>query len=208
MTLAGIVSTLISEQESLLPTVRKKGGDIAEVRLDKNPIPPSILRGFEDVPIILTVRRKQDGGYYAGDNNARLELMSSYIGSVELFDVEVDVVEKAEKILGDVPFLVSYHNLKKTPSFRYLKTMVKDYSSYGPVKIATMGRSNSDAINLLKLVSELDNVTAFCIGETFKFTRIVAFLLGAPFLYTFLGDKAAEGQLHTSEARKIVGALK
>jgi len=70
-----------------------------------------------------------------------------------------------------------------------------------------MGRDRRDVLTVTKLLCEYDDVVAFLMGEKFSFTRILAVVLGAPFIYCSAGKAVAPGQLSVSEARAILSVL-
>ena len=186
----GVVATVLRNHFENLEIAEKIGANIVEIRLDREYIDPGMIKS--KLPLIFTIRRESDGGYYSGDEKTRLELLE-ICGQYGAVDVETDCFEKFK---GEGEFIISYHNLSKTPDYEELKRIVEDFGDYGVVKIAVKGREKKDVLTVLKLVSEYEGVVAFCLGKEFSFTRIASFRMGAPLIYSYVGDEeGGEGQI-------------
>jgi len=198
----GVVATILRDHVKNLKTAEKIGADVVEIRLDREYADPERIKSM--LPLIFTLRRDSDGGYYSGDEKTRLEIleMCSQYGTV---DIEMD---SFSRFTGDGSLIVSYHNLKKTPDYSELKKIVEDHLEYGIVKIATMGKNKKDVLTVLRLVTEYEGVVAFCLGKEFAFTRVVAYRMGAPLIYSYVGnDQGGEGQPHLEDLKKVLEAL-
>ena len=183
----------------------KVDADVVEFRMDLFPSLPSLeeVKSVKKVKI-LTIRRPEDGGKFKGSEEERLRVFRKYC---KLFD-NADVEVYADDEFFDMPcrIIESYHNFKRTPDFEELKDMVE--SRRGEIfKIATMGKDRRDVLTVTKLLCEYDNVVAFLMGERFSFTRILAVVLGAPFIYCSAGKAVAPGQLSVDEVRVVLNIL-
>ncbi len=184
----------------------KNVADIIELRLDLFSTFPdeNKLKGMGK-PIIVTIRREQDGGKFKGDEDRRLKALARYSAYADYVDVENDV---SDEYIGMMrcKIIESYHNFKETPSYDYLRDLVE--ARRGDIfKIATMGRDKSDVLKIVRLLCEYDNLVAFLMGKEFAWTRIMALFLGSPFIYCTVSRSVAPGQLEANKVRKILDAL-
>ncbi len=179
-----------------------KKADVIELRLDLGNFDKEILPSAE---YIVTFRRKIDGGKYEGSDEYRLRKLKEYEDIATYVDLECDLNDSVFETF-DCKIIESYHNFKETPDYEYLKELVTnrrgDY-----FKIATLGRTSSDVRKIVKLLLEFENVIAFLMGKKFKFTRILAVMLGSPFIYCYVGESKAPGQIEVDEARRVFEIL-
>jgi 3-dehydroquinate dehydratase-1 len=77
------------------------------------------LRGIGK-PIIVTIRRVQEGGKFSGDEDRRLRTLARYSAYADYVDVENDVEDEYLKLMK-CKVIESYHNFKETPSYEYLR---------------------------------------------------------------------------------------
>ncbi|AEA46464.1 type I 3-dehydroquinate dehydratase [Archaeoglobus veneficus] len=179
--------------------------DVVELRLDLFDRLPAIseVEAISKEKIV-TVRRKDEGGLFEGSEEERLELMRKYATVANYVDVECD----AHDDFFDMPckIIESYHNFSETPPFETLRDMIE--GRRGDIfKIATLGRDKRDVLTIVRILCEYDNVVAFLMGEKFAYTRILAVMLGSPFIYCHAGNAVAPGQLEAGKARKILEML-
>ena len=184
----------------------KNVADIIELRLDLFSTFPdeNKLKGIGK-PIIVTIRREQDGGKFRGDEDRRLKTLARYSAYADYVDVENDVPDEYLKMMK-CKVIESYHNFKETPSYEYLRDLVE--ARRGDIfKIATMGRDKNDVLKIVRLLCEYDNLVAFLMGKQFAWTRIMALFLGSPFIYCTVSKSVAPGQLEASKVRKILDMI-
>ena len=181
--------------------------DLIELRLDLFPSFPDEkkLVGIGK-PVIVTIRRKEEGGNYEGDESERLEMLERYSYYANYVDLECDLSdEQFKRMKCDV--IESYHNFKETPSYEFLKDLVE--GKRGDIfKIAVMGKGNRDVLTIVRLLCEYDNLVAFLMGEKFAWTRLMACFLGSPFIYCAASKAVAPGQLDANRVRKIFSLLR
>ncbi len=184
----------------------KNVADIIELRLDLFSTFPdeNKLKGIGK-PIIVTIRREEDGGKFKGDEDRRLKTLARYSAYADYVDVENDVPDEYIRMMK-CKIIESYHNFKETPSYEYLKDLIE--ARRGDIfKIATMGRDKSDVLKIVRLLCEYDNLVAFLMGKEFAWTRIMALFLGSPFIYCTVSKSVAPGQLEANKVRKILDML-
>src|SRR6185503_11544677 len=149
-------------------------------------------------PVILTLRRPQDGGKYSGSEEERRMLLRSAIAEgVDYIDLEEDVAAMIPRY-GKTKRIVSLHDFRKTPDnleeiHARLAALDADI-----VKIATTANNTHDNLRLLQLMRNASVPTvAICMGDIGTPSRILAGRFGAPFTFaTFHHERTlAPGQL-------------
>jgi|Deesub1362B_J571_1020462.scaffolds.fasta_scaffold00055_4 3-dehydroquinate dehydratase-1 len=197
---ASVSSLSEAEQASSLPSV-----DVIELRLDLFDTFPSVEFVKELTKAkILTIRKVEDGGQFIGNDEERLEIYGRYAEACQYADVETGSYDA----FFDLPCTIieSYHNFSETPSYNFLADLID--SSQGDIfKIAVMGRSKKDVVTICRILSEYESVVAFLMGREFSYTRILAVLMGAPFIYCHTGSAVVSGQIHVKTADKILRLL-
>lgn len=176
------------------------GAELVELRLDyiRTPVNLKRLTGDRPGPVVITCRRRDDGGMWSGTEEARQVLLRSAIASgVEYVDIEEDLASVIPRF-GDTKRIVSYHNFRETPGnieSVYDRMLQLDADI---LKIVTMANSPSDNLKMLELINRSDVPTvAFCMGDIGTPSRILCGAFGAPFTYaTFHHERSlAPGQL-------------
>jgi 3-dehydroquinate dehydratase/shikimate dehydrogenase len=195
--------------------------DIAELRVDcLSPDERYLIRKFPEMagmPVILTIRRKSDGGHFSGGEWARIGLLSrglafadtdkrrnfAYIDMEE--DINVPGIEEAARTFG-TRIIRSYHNTSGVDEdiagkVRGLRRMGDEL-----VKVAVTPQSLDDTVRVFKAAKEtagLDKIL-ICMGHFGVSTRILAELLGSQITYASVKNEAgfppaAPGQLDPIE---------
>jgi 3-dehydroquinate dehydratase/shikimate dehydrogenase len=181
---------------------------LVELRVDYIRSRLNIKRLLEDrpCPCIITCRREQDGGQWAGTEENRMTVLrTAIVEGADYVDLEEDIAGKIPRY-GKTKRIVSYHNFRDTPEdlfdiHRRLSTMDADI-----VKIATLTHRPTDILRMLLLTQDAEVPTVgICMGEIGTPTRILAGKFGAPFTYaTFHHDrKLAPGQISYKDMREI-----
>ena len=154
------------------------------------------LRQACPVPIIFTLRKKSQGGFYKKSEKDRLKLIKQLIAiNPDYFDLEYDVphsfIKEIHQQYPHAKLICSYHNFKQTPKnlSKILKSMQKkEFSMY---KIATKANSTLDALRML------NTIRGICMGDLGVLTRILAPIVNSKLNYASLNAKqeTAPGQL-------------
>ena len=177
--------------------------DIIEYRIDLFSSFPEYERIKLEKPVSVTIRKKEDGGEFQGDDEERLDLLLKYSKYSDYIDLENYLDDDVFLKFRKNKIIESYHNFKETPDYETLVDIVEgrrgDY-----IKIATMGRDKEDVLKIVKLLTEFENVIAFLMGRQFSWTRIVSFILGSPMIYCTLSRPVAPGQLDIYTVKKIL----
>ncbi len=191
---------MIAEHQFLV----EQGAQLVELRLDYITRAVNLKRLVEDRPgpVVLTARRKEDGGRWEKSEQERLMLLRSAIASgVEYVDIEADVAAQIPRY-GSTKRIISYHDFSGTPDELEEIHAAMAEEDADIVKIATMANTFSDNVRMIQLVEQAKIPTiGICMGEMGMITRILSNRVGSPFTYaTFSADKKlAPGQINWKE---------
>src|SRR5882724_1175057 len=96
----------------------KRGARLIELRLDFLAKAPDFKRLLANrpCPLVVTVRRPQDGGRWAHSEEARRMLLrQAIVSGFDWVDLETDIADDIRRF-KDVQRIVSYHNLREVPA--------------------------------------------------------------------------------------------
>jgi 3-dehydroquinate dehydratase / shikimate dehydrogenase len=195
---------MIAEHKHLV----EQGARLVELRLDYISGEVNIKRLVTDrpCPVVITVRRPQDGGKYAGSEEQRQLLLRTAIAEgVEYIDLEDDVAAQIPRF-GRTKRIVSVHDFRKTPE--HLDEIHQRLLACDPdiVKISAMANHPHDNLRLLRLAQQSKTPTiGLCMGDIGIPTRILAGKFGSPLTYaTFSHERTlAPGQLSFQQMNEI-----
>ena len=195
---------VIAEHKHLV----ENGIRLVELRLDYLQGEVQVKRLLRDrpCPVIMTCRRKSDGGRWEHSEEARLTLLrTAIVEGADYVDLEDDVAAGIRRY-GVTKRIISHHDFQKTPAdltllHKRLASMDADV-----VKIAAMANHPTDNLRMLQMVhaSRLPTV-GICMGDIGAPTRILGGRYGAPFTYaTFNDDRVlAPGQIGWRQMREM-----
>ena len=195
---------MIGEHKQLV----EQGAELVEMRLDYIGRAVNLGRLMNDRPgpVVMTVRRRQDGGRWTKSEQDRLTLLRSAIAAgAEYVDIEADVATQIPRY-GTTKRIISYHDFSGTPdNLEDLHAAMADEDA-DIIKIATMAHSFADNVRMFDLIRNAKMPTiGICMGEIGMITRLLAHRFGAPFTYaTYSTDKKmAPGQLNWKEMTSL-----
>jgi 3-dehydroquinate dehydratase / shikimate dehydrogenase len=206
--------TLAQDLEQL--ESNRKYVDLAELRVDcLDPDERFHIRRFPEMaglPVILTVRRNLEGGFYVGGEGSRISLLAkglayaaadqrrnfAYVDLEE--DLNVPSLEEAARTFG-TRIIRSWHNMEGVD--RDLTGKIKKLRRVGDelVKVSVTAGSLTDVVKVYKAARETSGIDKIliCMGEYGVNTRILSEFLGSRISYTSIKDanvkQAAPGQL-------------
>lgn len=174
--------------------------------------------------VIVTVRRKEEGGAFRGKERERIELLKEAVREgADYLDLEVSTSRTyVEEVLREInhygcscKLILSKHYWKGTPGLRILRGAVKRCLDLGAQipKIVTMAHEKKDNLVVLRLMDWANSMgvplISFCMGELGVPSRVMAPILGAPFTYACLskGSETAPGQIPAAEMGRILEVL-
>lgn len=195
---------MIAEHHALA----ERGAQFVELRLDYLQRAPDVARLLKDrpTPVIVTCRRPQDRGRWAGtEEQRRMLLRSAIVGGAEFVDLEDDIA-KAIPRYGKTKRIISRHDFEETP--HNLQEIHAELTRLDPdiIKLVTMANDPSDCVRMLELVAHAHVPTVgFCMGEFGQMSRILCGKYGSPFTYaTFSKDRElAPGQISFEEMQNV-----
>ncbi len=173
------------------------GVQLVELRLDFLRRAPELQRLIPDRPsaVVVTARRKEDGGLWRESEEKRLTLLRSAIAhGPEFVDLELDIADKIPPY-GETRRIISFHDMEKTPED--LDALHREMSTKSPyfIKIAVTPKTVDDMFRFMRFIRKKNikakntgskgvRVIGMCMGEMGKATRILAKKFGMPFTYS------------------------
>lgn len=199
--------------------------DALELRLDALREPDiEALLAARTTKIIVTNRRRDEGGFFRGPEGQRVALLCRAAGGADFIDVELKtaapLLEQVRRFIGSsngtTQLILSHHDMEETPSLEKLVSLANDAIKAGAdiVKIVTTARKPEDNLTVLSVIGHVRRLgvpaTAFCMGEAGRISRIAAPFLGAAITYASLspGAESAPGQLTVDEIETIMRILR
>ncbi len=221
-----ICVSVLAESNREAIRMMKRGfavADMVELRLDRivRPALPALMKAREGT-LLLTNRRKEEGGFFEGCEKDRVGLLTQAANlGADYLDVEAGTGKQGiGRLTAEIGgkgtrMIVSHHDFQRTPSWNGLVRRLDACRAYGAhaVKIVTLARSMEDNIRLLRIIprslAQGQPIIAFCMGPLGRVSRILAPLLGSLLTYVSLrkGAEAAPGQFTVAEMRKFMGLL-
>ena len=215
-----VIGKSITEMAKRADEALSQGADLVEFRLDflLHPIQGNITDTLQSYTkdAILTVRPPEEGGAFLGKEPERIALLERLADlNPSYLDIELRTLRKNQHLadrLADTEKIVSWHDLKETPSPSELLGILTEAQSHGGLpKIICTARSPADNLSILALYDHMSTVIAFCMGELGILSRVAAIELGSPISYASLPDRpVADGQLTLGQMlalrRRISGA--
>jgi len=166
-----------------------------------------------EIPLILTLRKKSEGGFFEGEEEERIGLIKNLIElKPKYVDLEHDCSNLDELIklarTNKVQSIVSYHDFKKTPNLDESKKIVQGLteSNANIVKFITMANSFQDNLIPINLINENKglNMVSFCMGKDGEFSRVFSILFGGFFTFASIEEKTAPGQIPIEEMQDLL----
>jgi 3-dehydroquinate dehydratase-1 len=206
----------------------ESGADIIELRIDLlRDEERSIAKVREFVaqlkkPVIVTNRRKEEGGSFAGTEVQRISMLNDILETavVNAVDIEFyspeasksEIVERAKS--RHIPVIFSFHDFYAMPSRSdILKIIAGMYEEGGSIaKIAVTPGTLTDALLLLNMTHELTSegklLVTIGMGAIGRHLRVIAPLYGSVLTYGFVeGEGVAPGQFSVRELRRMLDIL-
>lgn len=187
--------------------------DLFEVRIDL------IGDGWQELvkqlkqPWIACNRSLDEGGRWQGSEARRIErLLQAVELGADIVDVELrtrNLGEVIPLIKRKAKCLLSFHELKRTPSLGEMKGIVRRQLDVSAdiCKLVTNAQSFEDNMAVLQLISEFSKtrIVSFAMGHLGLVSRILCPLVGGDFTYASIekGKESASGQVTARELRQL-----
>lgn len=209
-----IVSVISNSKKIFNDAIQSKrlGADILELRFDllyPEFIDPKILvntvktiKKNVNLPIIITIRLKSEGGKYIGNEQYRFSVFEKIIPYIDFIDIELKskILRKIIHLSNqnNVKIIISYHNFNKTPNIGYLSRLINKTKNFNPnyIKIATLINKSEDFIkltNILYLSNRLA-IIPMTNNKSFMPLRILPYFMNSSLFYVYLSKPTAPGQ--------------
>jgi 3-dehydroquinate dehydratase/shikimate dehydrogenase len=167
-------------------------------------------------PVILTLRRKPNGGEFKGSEAEQMEVLCSLLkAGASFIDLEIETIESylqgnlARIKDGNLRWIASYHNFQRTPEDLDAVYRRLIATNANVVKIATVVQAFGDNFRLLELIKRAYNsgLESICVGmgELGTVTRMLAPAYGSILTYGSLGkgQESAPGQFTVEELKNL-----
>ncbi|WP_417916803.1 type I 3-dehydroquinate dehydratase [Candidatus Electronema sp. JC] len=215
VSLAGADAAIIGEQARQVADL----ADVLEIRLDSMTLPEpekccSLLRR----PLLFTNRPTWEGGQFAGSEEERIApLVEAVRLRADYVDLELRAALHSRHCLleameeSPTRLILSWHDFKETPSAAELTNLLHQMIASGAHvgKIVTTAQNANDVLRVLALQQEARAagfpLTAFCMGEAGRISRLATLYLGGYMSYACLNDAqaTAPGQIPAAKMRKL-----
>ncbi len=231
-----IVPVLVDSLNGALKQVSlaNKRADLIELRIDF--LSKDSLSGFDfgfllskcEKPVLVTCRRRSEGGFFDGSNSELVEVLSRVLKFKPGFvDVEYSLPKVFRKKLFriasrfGVKVFLSKHFLSETPSLKKLRGFCKRMFEEGAfvVKIVCFANDFEDNFRVLSLFdycnkffgensSSKVRLISFCMGGKGVISRVVCGLIGfGTFVSLKEGFESASGQLSVFKMKRVFDLL-
>ncbi len=195
--------------------------DTVELRIDSiQQVDLKRLLAASRGKVLVTNRKQDEGGCFAGEENERVGLLrEAIILGADFIDMEMSthedhlkkVHETIQQYGNKTRLIISRHDFAGTPEYGRLLDIYNECSEKGAdiVKVVTRANRMEDNLAILQLVAhagtlEID-IIAFCMGSKGRMSRIAAPLFGSCLSFASLesGMQSAPGQLTIQEVKTI-----
>lgn len=196
--------------------------DIAEIRLDlvlseNDGVEAAPWRHLEDVPLLFTLRRQDEGGARAIDAAARMALLEAVFEHAACIDLEVASMGEMAALVKTMatrglPWIASYHDFDQVPDASILADAARRSRDAGAsgFKVAAMLRYPADLARLadFQLADHGLPVATMGMGPLAAVSRLLCAQCGSVLNYGYLGKTAtAPGQWDASSLQQAIARL-
>ncbi|HNJ81949.1 MAG TPA: type I 3-dehydroquinate dehydratase [Methanoregulaceae archaeon] len=195
-----------------IPEAEEAGADLVELRLDL--FPPNLSQDMKTcvkrctLPLIITVRSRQEGGYFRGSPDDWWRLVLPWLSYATLVDVEQDF-SMLTPLINDAgaEVIASFHSGRMLIGGE-LGAIATRLRAYGTPKVVVRPESPIDVLTLCWFTHRTEKpVITSVIGSQYRYARVMLPLFGSEMAFGYAGQPTAEGQFHVREMRQMVEAL-
>jgi len=173
----------------------------------------SLLRQYSDLPIIFTVRSKDQGGKFNGSESEMMSLLEVGLrANCEFIDVEAcwsrQEISKIIKKKGNSKIIASQHAFNQTPTFHNLQNLFEsclNVEGADVIKVVGFAKEFKEVFILQQVVSGLSTklpVIALLAGDKGRLSRVINKFM-TPVTHPLLPNAAAPGQLSVIQILKL-----
>ena len=193
--------------------------DVVELRVDTWPAEAAAgveQAGRSPVPVLVTVRRPDEGGRNDLSTSDRLQLARPFLPVADYLDVEIASLEEmrdltAEAKAAGVWVVASWHDFTATPSADVLRRKRDEAVAAGAdiVKFATTLHRTADIATLASLLEEPGHppTSVMGMGALGRVSRLLLAQLGSVLNYGYLDQATVPGQWPAARLRELIREL-
>lgn len=193
--------------------------DVVEYRVDTWPdrtAQAAALAQTSPVPVLVTVRRPDEGGQNSLDSSARDRLARLFLSAAALLDVEIASISEMSPLIRDakaagIIIVASFHDFTATPALDDLKRKRDAAFAAGAdiVKFAATLHSTADIAALAALLEEPGHppLSIMGMGRLGRISRLLFAQLGSVLNYGYLDRATVPGQWPASRLRELIREL-
>jgi 3-dehydroquinate dehydratase/shikimate dehydrogenase len=182
--------------------------DLLDVRLDRFAKGPDVgeLLAHKPKPIILSCRRRQDGGEWDGAEDERLAILRQCIVSkADYVEIELDVADQV-RAFPPAQRVISYTNFRETP--KNIADIYAEAQTKHPdvIKLVTLARTPEEAWPLLQILTKPAVPTVVVgVGKPGVMLSVLGKKIGSPWTYAALekGMETYPGQPTVRELNEV-----
>jgi 3-dehydroquinate dehydratase-1 len=195
-----------------IPEAEEAGADVVELRLDLFPRTMSpdqeIFVRRCTLPMIVTVRSRQEGGNFRGGPDDWWSLVSPWLPEATYVDVEQDFSMLVPLIQDNGPDIIASFHSGRMLLGGELGAVASRLRAYGIPKVVVRPESPIDVLTLCWFTQRTEKpIITSIIGSRYRYTRVMLPLFGSAMAFSYAGEATAEGQFHIREMRQMVDAL-
>jgi 3-dehydroquinate dehydratase I len=188
------------------------GADVVELRMDLFPrdLSPDQTMHIRkcSLPLLVTVRSRQEGGNFRGAPDDWWALVSPWIPEATYVDVEQDFSMLAPLILDEGPAIIASFHSGRMLLGGELGAVATRLRAYGIPKVVVRPENPIDVLTLCWFTQRTEKpIITSIIGSQYRYSRVMLPLFGSAMAFGYAGEATAEGQFHVREMRQMVDAL-
>lgn len=180
--------------------------DLLEVRMDRFGMAPEIaeLLKHKPAPVIMSCRRKQDGGSWEGTEAERLALLRQCIASkADYVEIEADVADEVKRFGTTKRVIAVYVAPADSASDIQKKYALAQTKDPDVIKITTQARTPEEAWPLVQILARPAVPTVVVgMGKPGVMLTILGKKIGSPWTYAAL-EKGLEAYPHQPSVREL-----
>jgi 3-dehydroquinate dehydratase I len=211
-----IVGVIASRADLDRALQMRRPPDLFELRLDclagaADQLPDTLAK--LRVPLIITARHPQEGGTRKLSLRQRRDLLTRFLNHAEFLDVELRSASELRHLLAisetkGIRRIISFHNLKSTPSARLLAVKARQARAQRAdvFKIATRTDTPMELGRLLDFMTNSRlgiPLAVMGIGKLGAISRVLLARAGSVLIYASLCKTVTEGQLSVEQLRAL-----
>ncbi|MDD1705407.1 MAG: type I 3-dehydroquinate dehydratase [Methanoregulaceae archaeon] len=195
-----------------IPEAEDAGADVVELRLDLFPrslsMDQTALIRRCTLPLIVTVRSRQEGGNFRGAPDDWWALVSPWLPDAALVDVEQDFSMLTPLILDEGPDIIASFHSGRMLLGGELGAIASRLRAYGIPKVVVRPENPIDVLTLCWFTQRTEKpIITSIIGSKYRYARVMLPLFGSAMAFSYAGEPTAEGQFPVREIRTILDAL-